>query len=255
MNERVMQFRIGMFVIVAGLVLTMLIVWFGESPTILRDNVFIIARYDEAPGVAEGVMVRKSGIRIGEVSAIAFDERPGKPDGVLVTLSLERKFKLKEGSIPRITRTLIGDVSIDMLPGTGPGYMKTSSTAQSAPVIEGTITPDPSKALAAATVAFEKAGGTLQSIDEAAAGLAKIAKNADNLGDFLTTWKTTGERLSAAANGIDRFIKTNEMFRGIKVVLCSGENRDKVSAIAKECGADGFILKDEFLGKWIVDNS
>ena len=30
MNERVMQFRIGMFVIVAGLVLTMLIVWFGE---------------------------------------------------------------------------------------------------------------------------------------------------------------------------------------------------------------------------------
>ena len=32
MNERVMQFRIGMFVIVAGLVLTMLIVWFGESP-------------------------------------------------------------------------------------------------------------------------------------------------------------------------------------------------------------------------------
>jgi len=31
MNERVMQFRIGMFVIVAGLVLTMLIVWFGES--------------------------------------------------------------------------------------------------------------------------------------------------------------------------------------------------------------------------------
>jgi ethanolamine permease len=29
MNERVMQFRIGMFVIVAGLVLTMLVVWFG----------------------------------------------------------------------------------------------------------------------------------------------------------------------------------------------------------------------------------
>jgi len=106
MNERVMQFRIGMFVIVAGLALTTLIVWFGESPRLLRDHVYVIARYDEAPGVAEGIMIRKSGIRIGEVTAIAFDERPGQPDGVLVTLSLERKFKLKEGSIPRITRTL-----------------------------------------------------------------------------------------------------------------------------------------------------
>ena len=210
MNERVMQFRIGMFVIVAGLVLTMLIVWFGESPSLLRDHVFLIARYDEAPGVAEGVMIRKSGIRIGEVSAIAFDERPGMPDGVLVTLSLERKFKLKEGSVPRITRSLIGDVSIDMLPGTGTGYLKVADTAQNAPVIDGIVTPDPSKALAAATVVFEKAGGTLKSIDEAATGLAKIAKSADKLDDFLITWKTTGERVSAAANGIDRVIKANE---------------------------------------------
>ncbi len=210
MNERVMQFRIGMFVIVAGLVLTMLIVWFGESPTLLRDHVYIIARYDEAPGVAEGIMVRKSGIRIGEVTAIAFDERPGQPDGVLVTLSLDRKFKLKAGSIPRITRSLIGDVSIDMLPGTGTAYLKTSDSSHGAPIIEGTVTPDPSKALAAATVAFEKVGGTLKSIDEAANGLTKITKNAENLGEFLDTWKKTGDQVSAAATGIDRFIKANE---------------------------------------------
>ena len=71
MNERLMQFRIGMFVIVAGLVLTMMIVWFGESPAILRDQDYVKVRYAEAPGVLEGVPVRKSGIRIGEV----FDDR------------------------------------------------------------------------------------------------------------------------------------------------------------------------------------
>ena len=54
MNERVMQFRIGMFVIVAGLVLTMMIVWFGESPSILRDQVFLKVHYAEAPGRARG---------------------------------------------------------------------------------------------------------------------------------------------------------------------------------------------------------
>ena len=60
MNERLMQFRIGMFVIVAGLVLTMMIVWFGESPSILRDQVYLKVHYTEAPGVLEGVPVRKA---------------------------------------------------------------------------------------------------------------------------------------------------------------------------------------------------
>jgi phospholipid/cholesterol/gamma-HCH transport system substrate-binding protein len=38
MDERMMQFRIGMFVIVAGLVLTMLLVWFGEGPSLFREH-------------------------------------------------------------------------------------------------------------------------------------------------------------------------------------------------------------------------
>src|SRR5438105_15681021 len=147
MNERVMQFRIGMFVIVAGLVLTMMIVWFGESPSLLRDQVYLKVRYSEAPGVLEGVAVRKSGIRIGEVLAIAFDERPNQPDGVLVTLALERRYRLKAGSVPRLTRSLIGDVAIDILPGTGSGPLPTSTSPLHAPIIEGSVAPDPSKAL------------------------------------------------------------------------------------------------------------
>ncbi len=52
-----------------------------------------------------------------------------------------------------------------------------------------------------------------------------------------------------------RFVKKNEMFRSIKVVFCSGETRERVKQLAEECGADGFILKDEYLGKWIVENA
>jgi phospholipid/cholesterol/gamma-HCH transport system substrate-binding protein len=210
MNERVMQFRIGMFVIVAGLVLTMLIIWFGEAPSLFRDNVYVIAHYLEAPGVSEGVPVRKSGIRIGEVTAIAFDQRPNQPDGVLVTLSLERKYKIKAGSVPQITRSLIGDVTIDMLPGEGPGLIPTGATAVQAPIIEGSVVPDPSKALAAATQVFEKTGGTLKAIEEAAKGLSKVTKNADHLDEFLATWSESGKKVSVAAQSIDRFIRANE---------------------------------------------
>jgi CheY-like chemotaxis protein len=52
-----------------------------------------------------------------------------------------------------------------------------------------------------------------------------------------------------------RFVKKNAMFKSIKVLFCSGEAKEKVARLVEECGADGYILKDEFLGKWIVDNA
>jgi phospholipid/cholesterol/gamma-HCH transport system substrate-binding protein len=210
MNERLMQFRIGMFVIVAGLVLTMMIVWFGESPSILRDQVYLKVRFMEAPGVFEGVQVRKSGIRIGEVFATAFDERPSQPDGVIVTLALERRYRLKEGAVVRLNRSLIGDVTLDMMPGTGPDILATSSTPANAPFVEGEVAADPSKALEAATKAFESAGDTLKVINEAAGGLARLSKSAEKIDDFLSSMANASRSVSDTSKGIQQVIKANE---------------------------------------------
>jgi phospholipid/cholesterol/gamma-HCH transport system substrate-binding protein len=205
-----MQFRIGLFVIVSGLVLTMMVVWFGETPSLLRDQVYLKVRYTEAPGVLEGVPVRKSGIRIGEVMSIAFDERKDQPEGVIVTLALERRYHLRAGAVPKLTRSLIGDVAIDMEPGTSAEPQPTGKTPATAPIVEGQVAPDPSKALAAATKAFEKAGDTLESINSAAKGLAKLADSSDELDRLLKTWHGTGQDVSGAARGIKRFIAENE---------------------------------------------
>ncbi len=51
-----------------------------------------------------------------------------------------------------------------------------------------------------------------------------------------------------------RFVKKNEMFRSIKVIFCSGQDKETMKKLVAECGADGYISKDEYLGKWIVDN-
>ncbi len=211
MNERLMQFRLGMFVIVAGLVLTMMIIWFGESPGILRDQVYLKVRYPEAPGVLEGVAVRKSGIRIGEVFAIAFDDSSDPPDGVIVTLAIERKYKLHQGAVPRLTRSLIGDVTIDMLPGKGPALLETTkSPREKGTIIAGMVAPDPAKALESATKAFDSVGDTLTSINKAAAGIAKISDSAQNLDNFLTSVADAGKSVSKAAQGIDELVKTNQ---------------------------------------------
>jgi phospholipid/cholesterol/gamma-HCH transport system substrate-binding protein len=210
MNERVMQFRIGMFVIVAGLVLVMMIVWFGESPTILRDQVYLKVHFLEAPGVADGIPVRRSGIKIGEVTHVEFDDRPGMPDGVIVTLALERKAKIKQGTVPRIVRALIGDVSIEMIPGSSAEPLALGETSSKAPLVEGDVSPDPAKALAAATKAFESVGGTLTAIEGAAKGLSDVAKRTEHLDDFIATWTDTGKRLGSAGARIDGLLKANE---------------------------------------------
>jgi phospholipid/cholesterol/gamma-HCH transport system substrate-binding protein len=97
-----------------------------------------------------------------------------------------------------------------MLPGAGKDPIRLARSPKDAEIIEGDVATDPSKALAAATIAFEKAGDTLESINAAANGLAKLSKNADQLDGFLKTWNQTGQDVSGAAQRIDGFLKNNE---------------------------------------------
>jgi DNA-binding response OmpR family regulator len=50
-----------------------------------------------------------------------------------------------------------------------------------------------------------------------------------------------------------RFIKGNSLFKGIKVVLCSGMEVEKLRSTAASCGADGFVPKDSFLSRWVLE--
>jgi CheY-like chemotaxis protein len=52
-----------------------------------------------------------------------------------------------------------------------------------------------------------------------------------------------------------RFVKKNAMFRSIKVLFCSGEEKSRMERLVTECGADGYISKGELLGRWIVENA
>ncbi len=210
MNERVMQFRIGMFVIVAGLVLTMLIVWFGEMPSLFRDHVFVKVRYPDAPGVSEGIPVRKSGIRVGEVFSIEMDERDGQPDSVVVILSLERKYKVRKDSVARLSRSLIGDVAVDLSPGNSREIVEAGTSPTTAAEIKGEVAADPAKALAAASSAFERVGGTLASIEDAAKGFTGLTKKAEKIDEFLATWQKTGQNLSDTAASIKGVLKSSE---------------------------------------------
>jgi len=50
-----------------------------------------------------------------------------------------------------------------------------------------------------------------------------------------------------------KFIKKNSLFDGIKVVFCSVMEPESLKWLADECGADGFVHKDDYLGRWVYN--
>jgi DNA-binding response OmpR family regulator len=46
-----------------------------------------------------------------------------------------------------------------------------------------------------------------------------------------------------------RFIKSNSLFKGIKVLLCSGMEEKELQRICREAGADGYVAKNQVLAR------
>ncbi len=50
-----------------------------------------------------------------------------------------------------------------------------------------------------------------------------------------------------------RFIKTNSLFKGIQVILCSGQEEAELQRVMKSAGADGYIRKDSLIAKELLE--
>ena len=116
MAERVLRRRLGVFVAATIATLTGLIVLFGGAPTVFNARTKYTVLYPEAPGVAAGTPVRKSGVRIGRVTAVDIDESSGE---VRVNIEVENKYLPRQSEEPAISRGLLsGDTAIDFIPKT-----------------------------------------------------------------------------------------------------------------------------------------
>ena len=120
MTERAMRLWIGMFVLIALILLSTLIVAFGSLPAVFKRVNHYTIRFKDAPGVAQGTPVRRSGVRIGEVTDINLDNETGD---VEVVVGIEKKYTVRHNEEPTLITGLLGtDTTIDFVPVTeGPG--------------------------------------------------------------------------------------------------------------------------------------
>ncbi|QGJ72296.1 Hypothetical protein PBC10988_40140 [Planctomycetales bacterium 10988] len=142
MDERVMQFRVGVMVLATLIITGILIMLFGELPALATRTYTVKMHFDEAPGVTASTPVRKSGLLIGRVTEVELDE---EGNGVWVTAELEQDKKLRKHELPRITGSLLGDATIEFFPARNIPMVQ--DIIVDGTQLEGSVTPDPLEAI------------------------------------------------------------------------------------------------------------
>ena len=114
MADRRLQLRLGLFVALTLVVLAALVILFGRAPSLFTNRAQYAVLFPEAPGLAVGTPVRKSGVRIGDVTQLDLDSASGE---VRITIEVDKKYVPRSGEDAVITRGLLsGDTALDFVP-------------------------------------------------------------------------------------------------------------------------------------------
>ena len=170
MNDRVLQFRIGLMVLATVIIAAILITMFGEGPEMFRPHYTISIKVSSAEGVSEKTAIRKRGILIGRVAGVKL------LDGeVLITAKINTDHKIHRNEICRIYPSVIGDADVNFAlpPGEGPSpeFLAEGET------VEGVVARDPVQMIGDLQGDF---GSMIRSVtattDETRNTMAKIAE-------------------------------------------------------------------------------
>ncbi len=178
MDERVVQFRVGVMVLASLIITGILALLFGELPSALRGGYVIYIKFASAPGVSQDTPVRKSGQPIGRVTKVEF-----APDNeVLVTARINGNVDLYCDEAVRIKTGLLGDAEMEFVPGS----KRPSKRVRIKPgdLLVGTVMVDPLQAFADLEGNLTRAFTALGDAGNEVAKLAKSLNDQVNTNDF-----------------------------------------------------------------------
>jgi ABC-type transporter Mla subunit MlaD len=195
-----MKFRLGVFVLGAAILLAILIILFGQFPTVFTNQVHYSVSLPQAPGVEPGTPVRKSGVKIGEVTAVDLQPVTGE---VTVHIAVDRKFQLLQADQPTLGRGLLGDTSINF------ELEKKDAAKEVAPsghVFTGQVSPDLAGALRRASDLLPATESALQEIRGAARAFNETIPELRRTNAEI---QLTASNVGRAAEGVDNFLRGN----------------------------------------------
>ena len=173
MDERVIQFRVGVVVLASAIVAAILVMLVGAVPNPLQSKYTIYVGFPTAPGVSVDTPIRKDGVLIGRVSNVKLLDE----GGVLVTLRIDGQYKLQKSDICRIANaSILGDAIVEFVPSGRPQAAKEF-------LVDGDFRPDgmvaasPFDAINVILNLEKDLGHAIRSIDAAGQEVAVGARN------------------------------------------------------------------------------
>jgi phospholipid/cholesterol/gamma-HCH transport system substrate-binding protein len=179
MNERTMQFRVGVTILAAILCAAILVLLFmGESP-LFRGTYTIYIKFSDAPGVSRDTPVRKAGIRIGRVRNVQFAD---DDSGVIVTAEIDKDRTLYNNEQCKAANSLLmGDATLEFV--RNPAFHGDKEKIENGAVLQGEVPSDMT---------------------------ASIAGLQGKVAQALATLETTGRKIDMVVTRADRLLETNE---------------------------------------------
>lgn len=171
MSDRQLQFRVGLFVLVAFGLIGAMVFQFGELTSLWQKSYQLAVHFESATGVHAGSPVKMSGLTIGEVREVALDESRG---GVGVILDIQDRYLLRADAKAILATSLLGDSVIEFTPGTKPERLQPGT------LIEGQMPLDP---LSIVTRLDSKFSVSMASFEQTSAEWRKVAENINGLVD------------------------------------------------------------------------
>lgn len=116
MADRKLRFRIGVFVLLAFVVLAVLMSLFGLFPHLFsfKGGTRFTVAFTDAPNLTVNTPVRRSGVKIGQVEKVVLEEDTGL---VIVTMRIDKNYTLRANEEPTVTSGLFSsDTVIDLIP-------------------------------------------------------------------------------------------------------------------------------------------
>ncbi|MEX2185357.1 MAG: MlaD family protein [Pirellulales bacterium] len=174
MDERLMQFRVGVMVLATIIIAGILLVVMGEVPKLGfgRPTYVLEARFDRAPGVTKDTPVRKSGILIGRVTDVRFAE----DSSVIVTMGVFDEVKLRRAERCQIKGGLLGDAVIEFVMGGKKGEQGLYADGDTIP--DGMVVSDPFEMFTDLKGEFSSA---IQTFNQAGRDIASLANNLNRI--------------------------------------------------------------------------
>lgn len=213
MNDRVMQFRVGVVVLATAIIAGILVVLFGDLPSLVQATYPVTMSFTDARGIANGTPVRKNGILVGRVASVTLDER----GGVNVVADIDAYVPIYRDEQPRIASTLLGDAEIQLVPGTvRPPRQRIVPDEK----LVGAVSRDPFEVFATLE---PKLGTALESLAQASDSVTKLSANLDRL--LLGEDQTFEKMVHKTESALDAF---SQAMANINDVLGNPQSRANV---------------------------